>query len=79
MDGKAPVQVSVADIRPTYDLITSLYKAAGTGLEVERGSIVAGDPYYEKFAAVAASRALSRSPHGGPERRFRTRREGARG
>jgi predicted dehydrogenase len=62
MDGKAPVQVSVADIRPTYDLITSLYKAAGTGLEVERGSIVAGDPYYEKFAAVAASRALSRSP-----------------
>ncbi len=55
LDGKASVQVSVADIRPTYDLITSLYKAAGTGQEVARGSIVSGDAYYERFAAVAAS------------------------
>jgi predicted dehydrogenase len=55
LDGKAPVLVSVADIRPTYDLISSLYKAARTGQEVVRASIVPGDPYYERFAGVGAS------------------------
>jgi predicted dehydrogenase len=55
MDGMAAVPLSVAEVRATYDLIASLYKAAGTGREVARGSIAAGDPYYERFAAVAAS------------------------
>ena len=43
--------VSVADIRPTFDLISSIYKAASTGRTVRRGSIVPGDPYYRHFAA----------------------------
>jgi predicted dehydrogenase len=55
-DGNAAVQVSVADIRPTYDLMTSLYKAAATGKAVERGSIVPSDPYYQQFAGMAVAR-----------------------
>ena len=54
LDGKTAVHVSVADIRPTYDLISSLYKSARTGQEVARASIGVGDPYYERFAAVDA-------------------------
>ncbi len=49
-EGNADVAVSLADIRPTYDLITSLYKAAAVGRSVERGSVVPGDPFYEHFA-----------------------------
>ena len=50
LEGKADVLVSVGDIRPTYDLMTSLYKSAATGEAVERGSIGPGDPYYRHFA-----------------------------
>jgi predicted dehydrogenase len=51
MDGETDQLVSMADIRPTFDLISSLYKAASTGQTVRRGSIVPGDPYYQHFAA----------------------------
>jgi predicted dehydrogenase len=34
------------DVRPTFDLITGIYKSATTGLAVRRGSIVEGDPFY---------------------------------
>jgi predicted dehydrogenase len=51
MDGQTDELVSMADIRPTFDLISSLYKAASTGQTVRRGSIVPGDPYYQHFAA----------------------------
>lgn len=51
MDGRADRLVSVADVRPTFDLISSIYKAASTGRTVRRGSIVPGDPYYRHFAA----------------------------
>jgi predicted dehydrogenase len=54
-DGETAVQLSVPGIRPTYDLISSLYKSARTGREVKRGSIVPGDPYYDRFAAVPVS------------------------
>jgi len=50
LDGRAEVLVSVADIRPTYDLMTSLYKSAATGQVVERGSITGEDPFYRHFA-----------------------------
>ena len=51
MDESADDIVSMADIRPTFDLLTSIYKAASTGVTVRRGSIVPGDPYYRHFAA----------------------------
>jgi predicted dehydrogenase len=34
------------DVRPTFDLISGIYKSARTGLAVRRGSIVEGDPFY---------------------------------
>ena len=54
LDGKGAVSPSVPDIRPTYDLITSLYKAAATGHMVERASITPGDPFYQHFAGKPA-------------------------
>jgi len=51
MDGRPDRLVSIADVRPTFDLISSLYKSAATGETVRRGSIVPGDPYYAHFAA----------------------------
>jgi len=51
MDGRTDALVSMADIRPTFDLLTSIYKAASTGQTVQRGSIVREDPYYRHFAA----------------------------
>jgi predicted dehydrogenase len=62
LDGRVPLQVSAADIRPTYDLISSLYKAARTGQEVARASILPGDPYYERFAAVDVSSGAGQYP-----------------
>ena len=50
LDGRAEVLVSVPDIRPTYDLMTSLYKSAATGRVVERKSITGEDPFYRHFA-----------------------------
>jgi predicted dehydrogenase len=52
LEGKADVAVSLADIRPTYDLMTSLYKAAATGHTVGRSSIGPGDPFYQHFAGT---------------------------
>jgi predicted dehydrogenase len=52
MDGRRELSPSVADIRPTYDLITSMYKAAATKEAVQRGSIVPGDPFYEHFGGT---------------------------
>jgi predicted dehydrogenase len=65
MDGHADALVSMADIRPTFDLITSLYKAASTGQTVGRGSIVPGDPYYQHFAASVPD-AVGRAPAAEP-------------
>ena len=52
MEGKREVSPSLVDIRPTYDLITSVYKAAATKAAVRRGSIVPGDPFYEHFGGT---------------------------
>jgi predicted dehydrogenase len=51
-EGRADVAVSLADIRPTYDLITSLYKAAATGHAIDRASVSPGDPFYQHFAGT---------------------------
>jgi predicted dehydrogenase len=52
MDGRTDRLVSMSDIRPTFDLMSSLYKASATGQTVARGSIVPEDPYYRHFAAA---------------------------
>jgi predicted dehydrogenase len=53
MDGDPAALVSIADIRPTFDLMSSLYKAASTGQTVRRGTIVDGDPYFQHFAGAS--------------------------
>jgi predicted dehydrogenase len=52
LDGRADVQVSMADIRPTFDLVSSIYKASATGKAVRRGSIGEGDPFYHHVAGI---------------------------
>lgn len=45
-DGTTP-EVSTRDARVTLELITALYKSSVTGTTVNRGEIVAGDPFYD--------------------------------
>jgi len=66
MDGLSEEIVSIAEIRPTFDLLSSIYKAAATGQTVRRGSIVPGDPYYQHFAASMPEAALSSAAAGPP-------------
>jgi predicted dehydrogenase len=56
MDGDSATLVSIADIRPTFDLMSSLYKAASTGQTVRRGTIVEGDPYFQHLAGSTPAR-----------------------
>ena len=44
----------VADVRPTIEFLTCLYKSAFTGLPVERGSIRPGDPFYSSMNGTAS-------------------------
>lgn len=44
--GERPL-ASTADVRPTIECISAIYKAAATGQRVRQGSIVPGDPYYQ--------------------------------
>lgn len=54
--GRRPL-VSGAEVRRSIEFLLSLYKAACTGEAVERGSIVAGDPFYEGMAHALAQTA----------------------
>jgi len=45
-DGSRP-PANVDDIRPTFELLTAIYKSSQTGEQVKRGSIVANDRFYE--------------------------------
>lgn len=47
-----PAPASAADIRPTLEFLTALYKSARTGQPVARGSIVAGDVFYEHVSGL---------------------------
>ena len=46
--------VSGGDARRTMEFITCLYKSAVTGEPVRRGTVVAGDPFYEHVAGTLA-------------------------
>lgn len=48
---------STPDIRPTLDFLTSIYKSAATGQIVQRGSIVAGDPFYDHVSGTGLQKA----------------------
>jgi hypothetical protein len=45
---------SAHEIRPTIELISSLYKSAATGQRIARGSIVPGDPFYQHAGGTLA-------------------------
>jgi predicted dehydrogenase len=45
-DSKRP-PANVDDIRPTFELLTSIYKSSRTGQPVRQGSILPGDPFYD--------------------------------
>jgi predicted dehydrogenase len=49
--GRRP-PASAVEHRPTIELISALYKSAATRASVERGSIRAGDPFYEHVAGT---------------------------
>lgn len=51
--GRRP-PASAADVRLTFDLISSLYKSAATRAPVTRGSIRPGDPFYERVGGTLA-------------------------
>jgi hypothetical protein len=51
--GKQP-PASAAELRPTIELISSLYKSAATHAPVRQGSIHPGDPFYEHVAGTFA-------------------------
>jgi predicted dehydrogenase len=44
-DGTRP-PATVEQIRPTFELLTAIYKSSRTGQAIERGSIQPGDPFY---------------------------------
>jgi predicted dehydrogenase len=43
---------SIPDVRPTFELLSALYRSAATAQAVRRGEIVPGDPYYEHVAGA---------------------------
>ncbi len=43
---------SAADVRPTIEFLTALYKSARTAQPVARGAIVEGDPFYEHVSGL---------------------------
>lgn len=43
---------SAADVRPTLDLVASLYKSAMTGQAVQANSIQPGDPFYDAMSGI---------------------------
>lgn len=48
-DGTRP-PANVDDIRPTFELLTAIYKSGRTGQPVKQGSITPGDPFYEHLS-----------------------------
>ena len=51
-----PPPVTTDSVRVVTEFISSLYKSAATRQVVERGSILPGDPFYERMAGTLADR-----------------------
>ena len=54
MDQGTPPLARTADVRPTLEFITSIYKSAATGCAVQQGTIAEGDPFYTHVAGQGA-------------------------
>ncbi len=54
-EGRAP-EVTAAEARKTLELLTALYKSSATRVEVARGEISSGDPFYEALDAAGPDR-----------------------
>lgn len=55
-EGERP-ELMVTEARATIEFLTALYKSAATGTLVQRGEIVAGDPFYDAIDAGGPARA----------------------
>jgi predicted dehydrogenase len=60
MDGLASVPVSINEIRPTLDIVSSMYKSSVLRTPVQSGSIIPGDPFYDHVAGVLGANASSK-------------------
>ncbi|HEY0753022.1 MAG TPA: hypothetical protein VGD98_03600 [Ktedonobacteraceae bacterium] len=54
LDQQTRPLASTADVRPTLECITAIYKSAATRSIVQQGTIREGDPFYEHVAGHAA-------------------------
>jgi predicted dehydrogenase len=52
MDRGERPPAGIPEIRPTFELISALYKSGATGRTVRRGEITSGDSYYEHVAGA---------------------------
>lgn len=57
--GEQP-ELSTVEARSTLEFLTALYKSSAVGRPVERGEIVAGDPFYSALDAGGPARAAAR-------------------
>ena len=58
-EGRQP-ELTTAEARSTLEFLTALYKSSAVGRPVERGEIVAGDPFYSALDAGGPARAAAR-------------------
>ncbi len=56
MDRDVPPVAGTADVRPTFEFLSSLYRSAAEGRTVRRGEIQPGDPFHAHVAGTLAQR-----------------------
>jgi predicted dehydrogenase len=54
MDRGVPPQSGTAEVRPTFEFLSSLYRSAAEGRTVRRGDIAPGDPFYAHVGGTLA-------------------------
>jgi len=55
MDRDTPPAAGTADVRSTFEFLSSLYRSAVEGRSVRRGEIAPGDPFYRHVAGTLAT------------------------
>ena len=56
MDAGRRPPAGIPEVRPTFELISALYRSAATGRAVRRGEIAPGDPFHEHVAGMELAR-----------------------
>lgn len=54
LESGAPAPVTLAEVRPTMELVAAIYASAFTGGPVRAGEITAGTPFYERMDGTGA-------------------------